>query len=119
MSAPGGVPCLFSDMRPLKILSIITAAREAGVRHIIEEGRFGGLSALIYSHHGFVPRAATRTRMHAPSIPDRARTVHAAPRLDGQLSHRLQSLCAQDVTSVEFLPLHSVVRRELAASASA
>ena len=46
-------PCLFSDMRPIKILSAITAARMAGVTHIVEEGRFGGLSALMYHVHGF------------------------------------------------------------------
>ena len=48
-----GSPCLFSDMRPIKILAAITAARLAGVTHIIEEGRFGGLSAAMYSLHGF------------------------------------------------------------------
>ena len=46
-------PCLFSDMRPSKILAVITAARAAGVTHIVEEGRYGGLSALMYAHHGF------------------------------------------------------------------
>ena len=40
-----GDNCLFSDMRPTKILAAITAARAAGVTHIIEEGRYGGLSA--------------------------------------------------------------------------
>ena len=48
-----GPSCLFSDMRPAKLLAVITAARAAGVTHIIEEGRFGGLSAYIYSLHGF------------------------------------------------------------------
>ena len=48
-----GSPCLFSDMRPAKLLAAITAARAAGVTHIIEEGRFGGLSSYIYSIHGF------------------------------------------------------------------
>tara|TARA_B110001452_G_scaffold57670_1_gene44726 strand:+ start:4261 stop:5370 length:1110 start_codon:yes stop_codon:yes gene_type:complete len=46
-------PCLFSDMRPTKILAVITAARAAGVTHIVEEGRYGGLSALMYAWHGF------------------------------------------------------------------
>ena len=46
-------PCLFSDMRPTKILAVITAARAAGITHIVEEGRYGGLSALMYAHHGF------------------------------------------------------------------
>ena len=32
---------------------MITAARLAGVTHIIEEGRYGGLSALMYALHGF------------------------------------------------------------------
>lgn len=48
-----GDSCLFSDMRPTKILAVIAAARLAGVTHIVEEGRFGGLSALMYSLHGF------------------------------------------------------------------
>lgn len=48
----GGI-CMFSDMRPSKIFSAITAARLAGVTHIIEEGRFGGLSAFMYDLHGF------------------------------------------------------------------
>ena len=46
-------PCLFSDMRPTKILAAITVARAAGITHIIEEGRYGGLSALMYALHGF------------------------------------------------------------------
>ena len=45
--------CLFSDMRPTKLLAAITAARAAGVTHIIEEGRFGGLTAFMYALHGF------------------------------------------------------------------
>ena len=40
-------------MRPTKLLAIIAAARAAGVTHLIEEGRFGGLSALMYALHGF------------------------------------------------------------------
>mmetsp|Transcript_46577 Transcript_46577/g.76984 ORF Transcript_46577/g.76984 Transcript_46577/m.76984 type:complete len:523 (-) Transcript_46577:80-1648(-) len=48
-----GNPCLFSDMRPAKVLAVIAAARAAGVRNIIEEGRFGGLSAYMYALHGF------------------------------------------------------------------
>ena len=48
-----GNPCLFSDMRPTKILAVIAAARAAGVTHIVEEGRFGGLSASMYALHGF------------------------------------------------------------------
>lgn len=48
-----GGTCLFSDMRPTKVLAAITAARLAGVTHIIEEGRFGGLTAMMYALHGF------------------------------------------------------------------
>lgn len=48
-----GKVCLFSDMRPTKILSVIAAARAAGVTRIVEEGRFGGLSAYMYALHGF------------------------------------------------------------------
>ena len=48
-----GKSCLFSDMRPTKILSVIAAARAAGVTRIVEEGRFGGLSAYMYALHGF------------------------------------------------------------------
>ena len=45
--------CLFGDMRPAKLLSIIAACRAAGVTHIIEQGRFGGLSSYMYALHGF------------------------------------------------------------------
>lgn len=48
-----GQRCLFSDMRPTKILAVIAAARAAGVTRIVEEGRFGGLSAYMYHLHGF------------------------------------------------------------------
>ena len=34
-------------------LAAVSAARAAGVTHIIEEGRFGGLSAYLYALHGF------------------------------------------------------------------
>lgn len=46
-------PCLFGDMRPAKLLAIIGAARALGIDHIIEQGRYGGLSAYIYALHGF------------------------------------------------------------------
>lgn len=46
-------PCLYSDMRPSKLLAVVTAARAAGVTHIVEEGRYGGLTALLYALHGF------------------------------------------------------------------
>ena len=48
-----GKPCLYSDMKPPTSIAIISIARAAGVNHIIEEGREGGLSAFIYRHHGF------------------------------------------------------------------
>ena len=51
--SPGGSPCLFGDMRPAKLLAIIAACRAAGVTHIIEQGRYGGLSAHMYALHGF------------------------------------------------------------------
>ncbi|KAL1508584.1 hypothetical protein AB1Y20_004682 [Prymnesium parvum] len=50
--AAGG-ECLFSDMRPAKLLAVIAAARAARVGHIIEQGRYGGLSAYMYARHGF------------------------------------------------------------------
>ena len=45
--------CLFGDMRPGKLLAVIGACRRLGITHIIEEGRYGGLSALVYAIHGF------------------------------------------------------------------
>jgi len=48
-----GSPCLYSDMKPPTSIVLISLARAAGVNHIIEEGREGGLSAFIYHHHGF------------------------------------------------------------------
>lgn len=46
-------PCLFGDMRPAKLLAIMAACRALGVTHIVEQGRYGGLSAWLYSLHGF------------------------------------------------------------------
>jgi hypothetical protein len=40
-------------MKPPTSVVLISVARAAGVDHIIEEGREGGLSAFIYQHHGF------------------------------------------------------------------
>jgi len=48
-----GEGCIFGDMRPLKILAVVVLARKLGVTHIIEEGRYGGLTAYIYSLLGF------------------------------------------------------------------
>merc|ERR1719198_1555347 len=48
-----GKPCLYTHMSPVKLLAVIATARAAGVTHIVEEGREGGLSALIYALHGF------------------------------------------------------------------
>ncbi len=48
-----GAPCLYSDMKPPTSVVLISIARAAGVDHIIEEGREGGLSAFIYQLHGF------------------------------------------------------------------
>jgi len=45
--------CLFSDMRPLKLLAVMSLARSLGVSHIIEEGRYGGYSSFVYATHGF------------------------------------------------------------------
>jgi hypothetical protein len=48
-----GSACLYTMMRPAKLLSVIAIARAAGVTHIVEEGRAGGLSAYIYWRLGF------------------------------------------------------------------
>jgi len=48
-----GPGCLFGDMRPGKLLAVIGACRRLGITHIIEEGRYGGLSAYMYALHGF------------------------------------------------------------------
>ena len=48
-----GQGCLFGDMRPIKLLAVMSLARRLGVTHIVEEGRYGGLSAYIYNHQGF------------------------------------------------------------------
>ena len=69
--------CLFGDMRPLKLLSIISACRALGVTHIIEEGRYGGMSAFVYAQHGFrvtsielvgIDFVSEALRDHAPSV---------------------------------------------------
>ena len=87
-----GPSCLFSDMRPVKILSAIAAARAAGVKTIIEEGRFGGLSALMYASHGFDVVSVEFLPLAAPSSALRA---HPQIRLlDGDGSVLLPSLVA-------------------------
>lgn len=72
-----GALCLFSDMRPGKLLAIIAACRAAGVTHIVEEGRYGGLSAYVYALHGFrvtsielveIGYVANAMRAAAPSV---------------------------------------------------
>mmetsp|Transcript_34563 Transcript_34563/g.107368 ORF Transcript_34563/g.107368 Transcript_34563/m.107368 type:complete len:204 (-) Transcript_34563:43-654(-) len=40
-------------MRPIKLLSAISLARYLGVTRVVEEGRYGGLSAYMYDMHGF------------------------------------------------------------------
>jgi len=59
---------MFSDMRPTKILTAITAARLAGVDHIIEEGRFGGLSAFMYALHGFHVTSVEFLPLDGPTV---------------------------------------------------
>jgi len=53
MGSSVGPGCLFGDMRPGKLLAVIGACRRLGITHIIEEGRYGGLSAYVYALHGF------------------------------------------------------------------
>ena len=49
-----GEPCLYTKMiNPAKLLMVAAIARAAGVTHIVEEGRAGGLSAYVYWYLGF------------------------------------------------------------------
>ena len=48
-----GRPCLYATLNTGAQVSAIALARAAGVDHIIEEGREGGMSAFIYAVHGF------------------------------------------------------------------
>ena len=48
-----GKPCLYGLLPPAKMLSLLAVARAAGVTHIVEEGREGGISAYMYWLHGF------------------------------------------------------------------
>lgn len=48
-----GSPCLYTMMGPAKLLSLVAIARAAGVTHIVEEGRAGGLSAYMLHLLGF------------------------------------------------------------------
>ena len=48
-----GDGCLYSSMSTGTTVSAISIARAAGVEHIIEEGREGGMSAFVYQLHGF------------------------------------------------------------------
>ena len=48
-----GAPCLYTLMGAVKLFTIMSIARAAGVTHIVEEGREGGLSAYLYWLHGF------------------------------------------------------------------
>ena len=77
LKAPPPSGCLFGDMRPLKLLAIISACRALGVTHIIEEGRYGGMSTFIYAQHGFrvtsielvgIDSVSEALKQHAPSI---------------------------------------------------
>lgn len=54
-------------MRPAKIHAVITAARLAGVTHIVEEGRYGGLSAFLYCIHGFKVTSVEFLPLDGPS----------------------------------------------------
>ena len=72
-----GEPCLSSNMNPGTIVSNIALARQYGVNHIIEEGREGGLTALIYWLHGFkvtsieyspIDEVSTALREMAPGV---------------------------------------------------
>jgi hypothetical protein len=45
--------CLWCNMVPSKIIAVIATARMLNVTHIIESGRMGGMSALVYSKMGF------------------------------------------------------------------
>ena len=72
-----GEPCLSSNMNPGTIVSNIALAREGGVKHIIEEGREGGLTALLYWLHGFkvtsieyspIDEVSTALREMAPGV---------------------------------------------------
>ena len=72
-----GKPCLYGLLPPAKMLSLLAVARAAGVTHIVEEGREGGLSSYIYSLHGFnvtsieylpISEVGKALRLLAPSI---------------------------------------------------
>ena len=72
-----GEPCLSSNMNPGTVVSNIALAREGGVNHIIEEGREGGLTALMYWLHGFkvtsieyspIDEVSTALREMAPGV---------------------------------------------------
>ena len=46
-------PCLHTLMGPAKQLSLFAIARAAGITHVVEEGREGGLTAYMWWLHGF------------------------------------------------------------------
>lgn len=69
--------CLFSQMRPSKLLSVLTLARRLNVTHMIESGRKGGMSAFNYAVQGLkvtsveaypVPHISASLRQLAPGI---------------------------------------------------
>lgn len=69
--------CVFSQMRPSKNLAIVALARKLNVTHIIESGRKGGASALVYALCGFqvvsielypMPFVATALAQLAPEM---------------------------------------------------
>ena len=129
VSGKNGAPCLFSEMAPVKLLAVIMVARAAGVTHIIEEGRKGGLSAYLYHKHGFgvtsieyLPNrdATLALETFAPDIrlmdgdgaqlvPQRARELAPRERVlvifDGEkrmAAYRTYSKCKQDVAVAVF-----------------
>lgn len=77
VSRSPGQGCLFGDMGPAKLLATISLARRLGVTRVVEEGRYGGLSACIYALHGldvtsieFLPLddATDALRRRAPGV---------------------------------------------------
>ena len=80
-----GVPCLYTDLPPSLLFAIITTARLAGITHIIEDGRAGGLSAFMLALHGFRVTSVER------SVFDPAGSASS-------LRHLARSLCADTHT---------------------
>eukprot|EP00666_Eupelagonemidae_sp_cell4sb_P005559 gene5559-115_t len=55
-------------MKPSKLAAAVALAAAQNVTHFIESGRFGGMSTLVYAHHGQEAPWRSIPSSHPPDI---------------------------------------------------